>query len=209
MPDLQREDRAASARARAAETKRTRSRESLLTAARQLFDSRGWTGTRMEDIAAEAHLSVATAYNHFSSKHAIMATIYAPLLDDLDARARADLAAGASAQDAIRRCVHDFAHLAHDNRALTIALIQSIADATVRGIEPPTSAGRDAPMPAPIADLVEAGQQRGELAASPPGRDVASLLATGLMFRLVTLPAEKPGDAADLALTLLFGALAR
>ncbi|HEY4418069.1 MAG TPA: TetR family transcriptional regulator, partial [Pseudonocardia sp.] len=56
-------------RARAAQTKRDRTRRALLDAADTAFASHGWANARMEDIAAAAGVSAATAYNHFPTKH--------------------------------------------------------------------------------------------------------------------------------------------
>ncbi len=48
---------------RAAET-----RDALLTAAHQLFVTRGWLATGMRDVAAEAGVATETVYAYFSSK---------------------------------------------------------------------------------------------------------------------------------------------
>ena len=67
-------------RARAAQTKRDRTRRALLDAADATFGSRGWANTRMEDVAAAAGVSAATAYNHFPSKHVLVGCVYSPLV---------------------------------------------------------------------------------------------------------------------------------
>jgi AcrR family transcriptional regulator len=66
------------ARARAARTKRTRTRASLLAAADSAFSARSWQATRMEDVAAAAGVSTATAYNHFPTKHSLVGQVFAP-----------------------------------------------------------------------------------------------------------------------------------
>ena len=70
-------------RARAARTKRDRTRRALLDAADSAFGSRGWARTRVEDIAQSAGVSAATAYNHFPTKHALLAQVYAPIISPL------------------------------------------------------------------------------------------------------------------------------
>ena len=65
-------DRAAKSRARAARTKRDRTRAALLSAADPAFAARGWARTRVEDIASAAGVSNATAYNHFPTKHVLI-----------------------------------------------------------------------------------------------------------------------------------------
>ena len=206
VTDTERAQRVASARARAAETKRARSREQLLAAGSDLFRRKGWSGTRMEDIASAANLSVATAYNHFASKQALIATIYAPLLEPLADRARADIEASAPAEEAIRRGVVELARLTHEHQPLTVALIQAISDLTARGGER-TNPPRLVPFPNPIVALVEAGQERGALGTRLPGREVATFLVNGLLLRVLTRPQERPEDTAELMLAMLFGAL--
>jgi AcrR family transcriptional regulator len=66
------------ARARAARTKRTRTRAAPIAAADAAFSARGWAATRVEDIAAEAGVSAATAYNHFPTKHVLIGVVFAP-----------------------------------------------------------------------------------------------------------------------------------
>ena len=51
-------------------------RQALLAAAANLFKERGFDRTAMEDIAAAAELSVATAYNYFKTKGEICVAIY-------------------------------------------------------------------------------------------------------------------------------------
>jgi AcrR family transcriptional regulator len=55
---------------RAAET-----RGALLDAARKLFVERGWAGTGMRDVAAEAGVATETLYVHFASKRALLQAV--------------------------------------------------------------------------------------------------------------------------------------
>src|SRR3954454_13832668 len=88
-------------RARAARTKRDRTRRALLDAADSAFGSRGWARTRVEDIAQSAGLSAATAYNHFPTKHALLALVYAPIISLLLVQARQYVAAGRQVIEAL------------------------------------------------------------------------------------------------------------
>src|SRR6187397_907244 len=87
-------ERASESRARAARTKRDRTRAALLTAADPAFAARGWARTRVEDIASAAGVSSATAYNHFPTKHVLIAQVYAPLLRNLRTQAYRDITVG-------------------------------------------------------------------------------------------------------------------
>ncbi|MCW6003327.1 TetR/AcrR family transcriptional regulator [Micromonospora sp. CPCC 205371] len=54
------------------ERKQRATRERLLTAAQALFAERGYDGTTMEDIAAHADVSRATAFNYFPRKDELL-----------------------------------------------------------------------------------------------------------------------------------------
>jgi AcrR family transcriptional regulator len=55
---------------RAAET-----RSAILGAARRLFMTKGWIGTGMRDVAAEAGVATETLYDHFSSKRVLLQAV--------------------------------------------------------------------------------------------------------------------------------------
>ena len=55
--------------------KKLRQRAAMIDAAGQLFRDRGFEGTRMEDIASAAEVSVATVYNYFPTKQLILLEI--------------------------------------------------------------------------------------------------------------------------------------
>jgi AcrR family transcriptional regulator len=57
------------------EMKKERTRTAILDAARELFFSRGFGNTTMEDIASAAEAAVGTVYNYFESKSAIILAI--------------------------------------------------------------------------------------------------------------------------------------
>lgn len=54
------------------ELKKERTRTAILDAARELFFSRGFGNTTIEDIASTAEVAVGTVYNYFDSKNAII-----------------------------------------------------------------------------------------------------------------------------------------
>jgi AcrR family transcriptional regulator len=101
MTSLQPPPSASAAPTRRTETQRSaQKRERILEAAREVCESRGYEGTRMEAIAAAAGVSKGTLYNFFESKEQLFADMlmhgYAafghllpPLVDsDLDAETR-------------------------------------------------------------------------------------------------------------------------
>lgn len=66
----------------ARDVRKRHTREQLLAAARDLFDSRGYAATTVDDIAAEAGTTRATLYLHFSSKADMLEHLVADV-DDL------------------------------------------------------------------------------------------------------------------------------
>ena len=57
------------------ERKRLRTRQSILTAAQELFHRQGIDGAAMESIAEMADISIASLYNYFPSKDVLLAEI--------------------------------------------------------------------------------------------------------------------------------------
>ncbi|MGI5130597.1 TetR/AcrR family transcriptional regulator [Pseudonocardia sp. CA-107938] len=202
-------------RARAARTKRDRTRRALLDAADSIFGSRGWGRTRMEDIAAAAGVSAATAYNHFPTKHALVGHVFDPVIRPLLVQAQHDIAIGRPAADALKDQVIGLARLSGRYRVLMSAFWAAVEDHTLRVGAVPDPEGPDAdidprliaPVPLPITLLIEYGQRRGELRTYPAPSEMSATIVNVLLMRAVNRPTESPADLAELLLTVMFGAL--
>ncbi len=205
-------ERASESRARAARTKRDRTRAALLGAADPAFAARGWARTRVEDIASAAGVSNATAYNHFPSKHALIGHVYAPLVQTLRTQAYRDIATGRPVVPALIDHLRALVRIAWRNRGLTAALSAGIADYAVKVGRPADPHDENDPrVVAPVADvaieLISRGQQSGELRSWPPADEVGTMIINLLLLRAVGRPHDPPELIAELMLTLLFGAL--
>jgi AcrR family transcriptional regulator len=199
-------------RARAARTKRDRTRRALLDAADSAFGSRGWAHTRIEDIAQSAGVSAATAYNHFPTKHALLAQVYAPLIDPLLVQARNDIATGRPVIEALEDQVRALCRVCARNRMLTAAFSAAVAEYTVKiGRMPDPSDEADprvlVPMPEALELLIGHGQRTGALRAYPSARDLSGLLINIALTRNVNRQEETPEIAAELLLSVMFGVL--
>lgn len=64
-----------------------RNRERLLDAAEEVFTTRG-TGASTEEVARAAGVGIGTVFRHFPTKEALLAAVYARLLERLGERAR-------------------------------------------------------------------------------------------------------------------------
>jgi AcrR family transcriptional regulator len=205
-------DRASESRARAAQTKRDRTRAALLGAAEPAFADRGWSRTRIEDIAAAAGVSSATAYNHFPSKHALIGHVYAPLLRDLRTQADRDLASDRPIVPALTEQLRSLVQVGWRHRSLTAALCAGMAEYAFK-VGRPADPGDEndprvlAPMADVLVDLISRGQCTGELRSWLPAEEVGRMLVDLLFAGAVGRPYDPPDLTAELMLTLLFGAL--
>ena len=199
-------------RVRSAQTKRDRTRSSLIAAADAAFSSRTWAATRVEDVAEAAGVSAATAYNHFPSKHALVAAVFEPHVRTLVQQAEADLAAGRCVVDALTDQVHAMARLSWYNRGLTAAFTAAVFDYTIRvGSAPdPADLGDPrniAPINCPLILLVRHGQATGELRSYPSATEISAVIVNLMLVRSINRKGEPPETTAALLLTILWGAL--
>ncbi len=197
---------------RAARTKRERTRRALLDAAEASFSSRGWAETRMEDIAAAAGVSAATAYNHFPSKHLLVGQIYRPLVRPLLAQAERDIAAERPVVAALCDQVEALARISSRYRKLTASFYAAVQEYTIRVARLPDPADEFdprilAPVPEPIRLLVEHGQRDGRLRPFPSPEEASGMTASLLLLRSLNRPDEPPDATAEVLLTMLFGML--
>ncbi len=95
----------------------------MLARAAQLFATRGYTATTMQELAAACGVSKATLYHYVQDKHALLAQItlgHVARLEDLVAQVRAR---GLPAQDHLRelilRFMQAYAQAQHEHRVLT------------------------------------------------------------------------------------------
>jgi AcrR family transcriptional regulator len=199
-------------RARAAQTKRIRTRAALIAAADSAFSRRGWAATRMEDIADAAGVSPATAYNHFPTKHSLLGMVYEPHVRPLIQQAERDIAAARPVVEAIVDQVRALARLSWYHRGLTASFTAAVFDYTMRvgrAQDPEDDADPRiiAPMHQPLLLLIEHGQATGELRDYPPALEISGMIVNMLLVRSVNRSDEQPSVTADLLLTMLLGAL--
>jgi AcrR family transcriptional regulator len=166
----------------------------------------------MEDIAAAAGVSAATAYNHFPSKHALVGHLYSPLIQPLLVQAERDIAEHRPVVDALCDQVKALVRITYRYRTLTAAFWSAVQEYTIRvagpadptdDIDPRTLAH----IPQSIRVLVEHGQRTGEVRRFPSALEVSGLIANTLLLRSVNRPHETPEDTSEILLTVMFGML--
>ncbi|MFC4948762.1 TetR/AcrR family transcriptional regulator [Pseudonocardia sp. GCM10023141] len=200
-------------RARAARTKRRRTRAALIAAADSAFSTRGWAGTRMEDIATDACVSSATAYNHFPTKHVLIGVVFAPHVTKLVIQAERDIARERPVLAALSDQINALARLSYYHRGLTAAFTAAVLEYTIRTgrtqdptdeLDPRTIV----PLLDPLVRLIRHGQQTGQLRPDPSAADMSSTIANLLLVRSLNHKDESPRVTAELLWTLLFRTLA-
>lgn len=193
-----------SARSRAAETKRQRSRAAILESATRLFKEQGWLPTTVEGIAREAGVGTATVYNHFGNKNLIAGFAFLPLVQDLleDYRWH-DEAVPPSA--ALRDFVVELATRTRAEPSLTVALLEAVNDSTARrGAQvKPDDPRYVLPLPRQLVAMIARGQASGEFFDYPTAAEAGPLFFNLLMLRVLTRPGEPAAETARLILTIM------
>jgi AcrR family transcriptional regulator len=206
------DDGPADPRARAARTKRIRTRAALIAAADSAFSRRGWAATRIEDIADAAGVSPATAYNHFPTKHALLGAVYEPHVRGLIRQAEKDIAARRSVVEALVDQVNALARLSWYHPGLTASFTAAVLDYTIRvGKAPDPDDQSDprilAPINVALLILIQHGQATGELRPYPSAAEISGMIVNMLLVRSINRKDEPPAVTTELLLTMLFGAL--
>lgn len=166
----------------------------------------------MEDIAAAAGVSVATAYNHFPSKHTLVGHLYRPLVQPLLVQAERDIADHRPVVDALCDQVKALTRISVRHGPLTAAFWSAVQEYTIRVAGPPDPTDDVdprtlAPIPESIRILVEHGQRGGELRRFPSAIEVSGLVVNMLLIRAVNRKHEPPEVMAEMLLTVMFGML--
>ena len=200
-------------RARAGATKRSRTRAALLRAATELFETRGWAGTRMEDIATAAEVSSATAYNHFPTKHAMAGAAYEPVLGPVALRVEQARTEHPPAVELLRLAIAGTAEAARARTSLTVAFVSAVQEAAaLRGGGPLDPKDRNdprsyVPLPGIVAGVISDAQCAGDLRRFPPGEEIGATMINLLLLRVMNRRQESAAVTAEIVLTFLLGAL--
>ncbi len=83
-------------------------RAKILTAAVHAFARNGYDSTKMDEIAARAHVTKPVLYDHFSSKQVLFRTVLEAIRDGLIAKGKSIVEAGDDPEQTFRRAVDAF-----------------------------------------------------------------------------------------------------
>ena len=101
-----------------APTRADAQRAKVLAASVEIFGTRGYRATSMNEIAAGVGLSKPTLYHYFRNKEELLVRIYSDVLDDSVAMGERTVAAAATPLDAIRDLVASRVVYTCENKAL-------------------------------------------------------------------------------------------
>lgn len=190
--------------ARAARTKRERSGLAVLDAAERLFERDGYAATTVAAIAEEAGVGLATLYSHHPTKAALADELFRRCLE-ADAAQMTD--PPEAARTPAQRLRSELVLLAR-----TAARVPGVAEAVLQSVSgPPTRAERSKeahggrgriPIEADIADTLRAGQATGGFRRDFEADELARIIVTALLDRVVARPDDDPERVAERILSL-------
>ena len=93
-------------------------RERLVEAAAEVFAAKGYSGTRVADIAIRAEVGKGTVYEYFSSKEELLFAVFESINHRIATRLDSALAEGGSARDQLRRLLGIGADVVHEQMDL-------------------------------------------------------------------------------------------
>jgi AcrR family transcriptional regulator len=171
---------------RAAETKRIRSRTRLLEAAEELFEREGWYATRVEDVAKQAGVSLATANNYFKSKRSLVGHIYRPYFLTLQDQLTVDLE-NMPALQALERLIFALSRLMQRKPNLTVAVMTAAREETARGDNPrpgEPDVRQLVPMSSLMIKCLERAREQQEIPSALPVHDISTYHTNALLLRI-------------------------
>ena len=153
----------------------------LIRAAATVFAHRGFTATRISDIAAEAGVGKGTVYEYFSSKDELYFSICEWINRDIHARIDRLLAAESTAVGRLRALISEAARIVVEQRELYPSSLDFWAASRGTAIEHRFTEATNTQYRSYrmlIADLIHDGQQTGEFRPEIDADGVATLLVS-------------------------------
>lgn len=142
------------------ERKRTETRERIFRAAMQLFGSRGFFNTTVEDITEAADVGKGTFFNYFPNKEQVFGVLYDIQLAKVGAARKSAESGALSLHDLLRNFVHAIAEEPGKNPLIASGLVVTvISNEKVREMHLETmERGRQI-----MGEVLKLGQHRGQI----------------------------------------------
>jgi AcrR family transcriptional regulator len=179
-------------------------RQQIIDAARRRFLRKGFHATSMQDVIAEAGLSIGAVYRYFPSKNDLIVAIAEQVVGEIDAALVRDAEPGLPLADALDRAVDTVHAQLGPDGALRMAVhvwSEALLDPALAGF----ASGVYERLRGRFVALAEAGQRAGELPADADVRAVGATLFAmfpgyGLQYLLTGSPSPEEFKAGIRAL---------
>ena len=157
--------------------KRRELRERVYEVARELFQSRGFESTTVEQIAEAADIAPATFFNHFQSKRAVLAMMTSEVVSYVGALADAHLSGDGPIGDQLVGLATDAGAQIAENRGVARDVVLDFVRTNARPEDTTPYLGR---IHEPVAAMIERGQARGEIRSDEDARFLAEMVVGAL-----------------------------
>jgi AcrR family transcriptional regulator len=171
------------------EARREQTRQSILDAAAELFERRGYDGTSVDEIVDRADVAKGTFFRYFPTKLDVLVAVSRQAASGDGDKLMAEIRAAKDGLQAIETIMRFFCGWFEKNRGLAIPVIQHAALGFVQGIEHDTpSASTRALLTAAFEKAQALGQVRGDIKP----RRLAEMLS-GIGAQAIMIWAHTPG----------------
>ncbi len=164
------------------ERKKAALRAQIYETAKQLFIERGYEATTVEQIADAADVAPATFFNHFQSKHAVLAEMTGEVFERLESLLDRQLASDDPAPDRLLAFAEEAASQIEQSRTLAHGVLLELVRATARH-------GRVAPYlaraHAPIARILAEGQRQRQIRTDLDAMFLAEMVVGAINATLI------------------------
>ena len=198
--------RSPAARTGRRERRKTEVRQRLFRAALHLFGARGFSATTVEDITQAADVGKGTFFNYFPTKESLL-TEWVELRLDILRASRAEVELGQlPLRDILRRLFCNLMEEPGRSHGAARCMLLGLL-----GSEPVVSLAQGTAARARniLAEMMAAGQKRGEIRKDASAEDLAQLFQQtffGFMHLWVLLPNQKLSRRLDTAFDLFWAA---
>jgi AcrR family transcriptional regulator len=204
----QNEASARSARSGRRERRKDEVRQRLFRAAVHLFGTRGFQATTVEDITQAADVGKGTFFNYFRTKEMLLSN-WAELRLDILRRARAEALQGEEpVQDVLRRLFSNVLEEPTHSHATTRCMLLGLLGSEPIAVMAQGTAARARQI---LAEIMAAGQRRGEIRRDATATDLAQLFQQtifGFMYLWVLMPNQNLSRRRHTAFDLFWAAAA-
>jgi AcrR family transcriptional regulator len=181
-------------------------RQRLFRAAVELFGTRGFNATTVEDITRAADVGKGTFFNYFKTKEMLLSS-WAELRLDILRRARSEALHGSEpVRDVLHRLLGIL--LQEPTRSRTTGRCMLLG---LLGSEPVADMLQETALQARqiLADIMATGQKRGEIRRDAVARDLAELFQQmffGFMYLWILMPSQNLGKRVNRSFELFWAA---